>query len=381
MALFLIFFFILYGLLHLYAFLKARAAFGFGPISAWLILFAMTFMVVAPVAVRLAEFRAPDQVARILAFVGYTWMGLIFLFVCGALVMDLCRVITCLVGKALHSDLLRFAPTAKARFYVPMIVSLFAAAYGSVEASRVRCKEIIVRTSKIPPRPGVFRIAQVSDVHLGLLLRQYRLSGILDVVKRADPDMLVSTGDLVDGPRSSLNGLDELLLYVKPPCGKFAVTGNHDFYAGIEHSLDFTQKAGFRVLRGEAKSVNGWLTVAGVDDPAGPGYGQERGETELHILSQIPRERFVLLLKHRPSVNPLTLGRFDLQLSGHVHGGQIFPFRLLTRLFYAHVSGYYPLNRGSSLHVSKGSGTWGPPIRFLAPPEVTIVTLVYEGGK
>ena len=87
--------------------------------------------------------------------------------------------------------------------------------------------------------------------------------------------------------------------------------------------------------------------------------------------------KFILLLKHRPDVEQANLGQFDLQLSGHLHNGQIFPFRFFTRLFYPMYAGFYSLPNNSSLYASAGSGTWGPPIRFLAPPEVTLIELVH----
>ena len=97
---------------------------------------------------------------------------------------------------------------------------------------------------------------------------------------------------------------------------------------------------------------------------------------EKDILSGLPRDKFTLLLKHRPVANKDALGLFDLQLSGHAHKGQIFPFTILVRLFFPMISGLYDLPSGSSLYVSRGSGTWGPPIRFLSPPEVTVIDIV-----
>jgi predicted MPP superfamily phosphohydrolase len=112
----------------------------------------------------------------------------------------------------------------------------------------------------------------------------------------------------------------------------------------------------------------------GVDDPSGPGYGSSiTGEKA--VLSSASKGKFTLFLKHRPVVDEESAGLFDLQLSGHVHDGQIFPFRLITRLFYPFIAGLYHLRPGSALYVSRGSGTWGPPIRVLAPPEVTVIEL------
>ncbi|HAR95589.1 MAG TPA: metallophosphoesterase [Deltaproteobacteria bacterium] len=378
MSIFLATFFLLYGLMHAYTFIKARAALAFGAPVAALILFGVAFMVAAPVLVRFAELRAPDHTARILGFIGYTWMGLVFVFVCSALAIDLFCITVRLMGNVSKTDLSYIAPAAKAGFYLPLVCAVFVVVYGFLEASRIRTEEVVIKTAKISPQLGTLRIAQISDVHLGLLVRERRLERILDQVRRADPDIVVSTGDLVDGQRNSLNGLDKYLRDVKPPYGKFAVTGNHEFYAGIGDSLDFTEKAGFTVLRGEAVQLGDRFSIVGVDDPAGPGYGRAGTEGEKGLLSKTNQDHFILLLKHRPSVNPDCVGLFDLQLSGHVHGGQVFPFGLFVHLFYPYSSGYHSLGQGSSLSVSRGSGTWGPPIRFLAPPEVTIITLIHD---
>lgn len=378
MSVFLIAFSLLYSLLHAYAFVKARAAFAFGPAAAAGLILVMFFMAASLFLSRFTEFAGHDSLARLLGFVAYIWMGLVFLFLCSGLLVDLVHLVSFVLGKVFGSELLRFAPAAKASFLISLILTVTIAAYGSYEARHVRLREVVIRTSKALPNHGVVRIAHISDVHLGLLLRQERLKRILDKVMKASPDMIVSTGDLVDGQMDSLNGLDKLLEDIRPRYGKFAVTGNHEFYAGIEHSIDFTRRSGFQVLRGEATTVAGGLAVAGVDDPAGPGHRQGRTDADKRLLSKIPREHFILFLKHRPAVGEGAAGLFDLQLSGHVHGGQIFPFGLIVRLFHPFLSGYFPLDQGSSLYVSRGSGTWGPPIRFLAPPEVAIITLIHD---
>jgi predicted MPP superfamily phosphohydrolase len=221
-----------------------------------------------------------------------------------------------------------------------------------------------------------FRICQISDVHLGLIVREERLASVLDVVKRENPDLFVSTGDLVDGQIDRISPLAGPLRDIRPACGKFAVTGNHEFFAGLDKSLAFTRDAGFDVLRGEAREIGGFLLVAGVDDPSGRGFGLRGGENgEGELLASLPRERFTLLLKHRPTVEETTRGLFDLQLSGHTHRGQIFPFNFIVHLYFPMGSGLHELGN-SHLYVSRGSGTWGPPVRFLSPPEVTVIDLV-----
>ena len=121
---------------------------------------------------------------------------------------------------------------------------------------------------KISQRIGKFRVVQISDVHLGLIVRERRLKKILAKVKEAEPDLLVSTGDLVDGQLNDLAEVGKMLEQVNPSLGKLAVTGNHEFYAGLPESLDFTKKTGFLILRNEAVNVNG-IALVGVDDTIG----------------------------------------------------------------------------------------------------------------
>jgi hypothetical protein len=175
------------------------------------------------------------------------------------------------------------------------------------------------------------------------------------------------------------NKLAAMLAELNPPLGKFAITGNHEFYAGIGQSERFLKAAGFTLLRNERLNVAEQLYIVGVDDPAVRRRNQTKGDDEESLLAGLSRERFTLLLKHRPTVETESLGKFDLQLSGHTHGGQIFPFHLITRLFYPREDGLHRLEKGSVLYISRGTGTWGPPMRFLSPPEVTVFELARGG--
>jgi predicted MPP superfamily phosphohydrolase len=121
------------------------------------------------------------------------------------------------------------------------------------------------------------------------------------------------------------------------------------------------------------------LTIAGVDDPAGRWMGVPVHTDEKALLSALPRERFTLLLKHQPVVDRNSLGLFDLQLSGHTHGGQIFPFGLLVRMVYRMRNGLTSLTPNGHQYVSRGTGTWGPPLRVLAPPEITLIEIEAAG--
>jgi predicted MPP superfamily phosphohydrolase len=154
---------------------------------------------------------------------------------------------------------------------------------------------------------------------------------------------------------------------IRPPMGSYAVFGNHEYYVGFEHSQEMLRKAGFSVLRGETVT-SGPIAIAGADDLSA---------MRLNLYRKLPPQSstvFTLLLKHQPIVSSDT--PFDLQLSGHVHKGQIFPFNLVTWLRFHIKCGLTTLVDGRQIYVSRGTGTWGPPIRFLAPPEITVIDLV-----
>ena len=378
MYIFLLTFFLLYGAMHLYVFLKARAAFAFGTgISIYIILF-MLIMVLAPLIVRLSEKHGFEFLARLMSYAGYIWLGLLFLFFCVSIILDIYRLSIYLGGALSQKNLSAVIPSARFSFFLPLLFSICIAIYGYFEATDISLDKVTIKTSKIPKEVGRLKIVQISDVHLGLIVREERLKKILQTVKMAEPDILVSTGDLVDGQINGMGGLAELIHGVNPRYGKFAITGNHEFYAGLSQAMDFTEKAGFRILRGEGLTVEGLVNIAGVDDPAGNTNELYKGISEKELLSGLPREKFTLLLKHRPLIDKNALGLFDLQLSGHTHKGQIFPFSLITWMYYPVDSGCLKLVDNCYMYVSRGAGTWGPPIRFLSPPEVTVVELVSQ---
>ena len=380
MSLFFATFFFIYGLAHSYVFLNARRAFHPRTAPAIILALIMLAMMLLPVAVRFLEREGHEAAASAAAYLGYTWMGALFLFVTASLCIDACRL--CIYGVEFVSakNLSRIISAYRYLFLIPLFCSLCAVAYGCYEAEQIKVERIIVRTEKIPEKMGTLKVVQISDVHLGLIVQEGRLRKILAVVRELSPDILVSTGDLVDGQLNHLRGLVDPLKEINPPLGKFAILGNHEFYAGVGTSVSFMEGAGFTVLRGTGVTVGEAVNIAGLDDPTSRAFGLPQ-VSEKDLLSGLPQNKFTLLLKHRPAVDPDAIGLFDLQLSGHTHKGQIFPFRYVVKLFFPMYNGFFKLSAISSLYASRGSGTWGPPIRFLTPPEVTLIELVHEAKK
>lgn len=373
MTLFFVTFFSLYSLLHFYLFMKARSAFNLpGRYVAMIIPF-LVFMIFAPVIIRQSEKHGLDEFARILSYVGYTWMGLLVLFCSVSMPIDIWGFIMNRINGFLKRDSSFLVIPNNFSFILSVAVSIAIAIYGYFEAQDIRIERREVRSPKITER---IRIVQISDVHIGFIIGGERVKKIVQMVNREGPDIVVSTGDLVDGQINSLQGIADDLRAIKPRYGKFAITGNHEFYAGLKQAIEFTKRSGFRVLRGDGITVANMINIAGVDDPAGKVYGLYINISEKDLLSRFPKERFTILLKHRPAVSKDYIGLFDLQLSGHTHKGQIFPFSILTWLYYPVHAGAMSVTDNSYLYVSRGTGTWGPPIRFLSPPEITVIDLV-----
>jgi predicted MPP superfamily phosphohydrolase len=378
MIIFLLVFLLIYGGLHFYMYLKAKAALNFGTKTSILVLCFLALMVSVPIVLHQIDKPGLEGIAKVVAYVGYTWMAILALFFSISIVIDLLRLLVYLAGLITSRDLSSFTSTTPYHFLIPFALVLGISFYGYFEARSIRVERITVKSSKIPQDVGSFRIVQISDVHLGVMVGERRLERILEIVRSETPDMLVSTGDLVDGEMHNLKGAMGLLKDMQPPYGKFAVTGNHEFYAGLDKSLAFTKNAGFTILRADTATVLGFLSIVGVDDHEPGRSAVSKSVSEKELLSTLPQENFRLLLKHRPVLDKDALGHFDLQLSGHAHKGQIFPLGLITRAIYPTDDGCLTLEDGSQLCVSRGAGTWGPPIRFLAPPDIVVIELLRE---
>ena len=378
MSAFLISFFLVYGACNYYVFMKAKAALHPGTgVSLLMILFILG-MLACPFIERMSEKSGHEGAATFTAYIGYSWLGLVFLFVSVSFVLESYRFFLYTAGLLLKSDFSAASVSAGRAFFVPLVLAASIAFYGYFEAKQIRTEHVGIRTSKLPVGLERLRIVQISDVHLGLIVGEEKLKNILKEVEKAGPDILVSTGDLVDADICGLRNFADLLAEVRPKYGKFGVTGNHEFYAGLDQALDCARKADITMLRGKSVAVEGLINIAGVDDPTVRYFKLAAAPSEKDVLSDLPSGVFTLLLKHRPVISKESLGLFDLQLSGHAHKGQIFPFSLFTKLYYLIDAGLLELADGSHLYVSRGAGTWGPPIRFLSPPEVTVIDLIRD---
>ena len=317
----------------------------------------------SPFLIGLASRFIPGLFSSMLAQIGYLWMGLLFLFITTHLVLSGVNWVLA------HWEV---GTTARVVWIAAAGLSLAGVVWGRIDAEllRVRHHEASMPTFDLGQK---IRLVQISDTHFGPTLGVGFAGRIIDRIRAQNPDLVVCTGDFLDPGIAEPEELTRLWRELQPPLGKYAVLGNHEAYSGVKWSEKMLTDAGFVVLRNShAEPVPG-LVIAGVDDPAVA--RMEGGSVqEIDLMRSLPRPSSVILLKHQPRVE--SRGLFDLQLSGHTHGGQIFPFDRIVSLVFRYLRGRYELPGGGTLIVSAGTGTWGPPIRLFVPPEIVVVDLV-----
>ena len=371
-------FLILYGLLHLYFYSKLNRAIDMSTISNLLVIIALCFLLLSPIFIYMLTNTEHFLLTNILAHIGFVWMGGLFLFFSFNLPVDIYRVIIHVSDRIFSLNLLRYIPGDKITFLVTLLIINGILIYGRFEAEKIAVERIELRTEKLPPQVSNLRIVQITDIHFSTLNGVKFAQKIGKIIKGLHPDILVSTGDLIDRGLVDKEGVVSLFRDIKTTYGKYAITGNHEFISGIKKAVEFMEKAGFNMLRNEGITVGDFLNIAGVDDPAAKRYGSVSSVSEDKVLESFSSDYLNIFLKHQPKIGNKSLGKFDIQISGHTHNGQIFPFTLITSLFYPYQKGLYKVSKDSYLYVSRGTGTWGPPIRFLTFPEITVIDFQKE---
>ncbi|MDJ0382843.1 metallophosphoesterase [Streptomyces sp. G-G2] len=244
--------------------------------------------------------------------------------------------------------------------------------YGVLRGPRV--KRVTVPLAKLPRPAHGFRIAVVSDVHLGPILGRAHTTRIVDTVNATQPDLIAIVGDLVDGSVHDLGSAAEPLARLRARHGSFFVTGNHEYFSGAQQWVDHVRELGVHPLE-NARQELPYFDLAGVNDVAGESEGHGP-DFDKALGGRDRAHRTAVLLAHQPIViHDAVRHGVDLQLSGHTHGGQLWPGNYLAELANPTVAGLERYG-DTQLYVSRGAGAWGPPVRVGAPSDITVVELV-----
>jgi len=366
----------IYGGMHFYIYRRAIQCL---PSGRWLVIVLFSLLVFAPILIVRLTHSGLTTFTLPLAWISYMWMGFIFILFFISITFDCCYFIVKAAGRLGGFDVSMInLRSSLCSFLVIVFLSGLITTYGFFTSRQINVVSVTIPTQKLNSASGGFRVVQISDVHLGLLTREAWVVRLVQTIKDLTPDLMVSTGDLVDMQLDHIGRFADILRSIEPRFGKYAVRGNHEVYAGLHQETSFFERAGFKILSNEGEQIGNGVSIAGIDDPAVAQHLNTALPDEKSILEHISKEDFVLFLKHQPVVESSSIPFFDLQLSGHSHGGQIFPFNFITRISYRVALGLSKMGQDTWFYHSRGTGTWGPPIRVLAPPEVTVIDLKHH---
>ena len=339
---------------------------------------AMAAMFLSIPLTTMSRFFLP-QIAATFGWVSLTWFALVGLTFVGLLAADLVRAAAFGVRKVRKQpaiDVSRRVFLARVTGGAAVTVAGASVAGGMISArGEHEVVTVEIPIAKLPKALDGFSIVQLSDLHVGMTIDRAFVQRVVDQANALKPDLIALTGDLVDGAVEDLRDDVAPLGTLVAKHGVYAVTGNHEYYAGADAWIAEITRLGARYLRNERVPIADGLDLAGVDDHSAHGH-PGHGEDLRAALADRDTGRALVLLAHQPrQVRRAAKYAVDLQLSGHTHGGQIWPWHYIVKIQQGGLlAGKYE-HAGTQLYVTRGCGYWGPPVRVLAPLEITRVIL------
>ena len=230
-------------------------------------------------------------------------------------------------------------------------------------------KNIEIQSPKVKSEQ---KIVVLSDIHIHRVIAPEKIKGIVKRANAQNPDIILLAGDIIDDDVKKVADITSLLKGLKAKKGVFFVTGNHEFYAGYKPTVNAMNELGFSFLENNGVALND-IYLAGIPDTfSGKAFGKTADIKQ--AFAKAEDGQYKVLMSHTPTEFAGDKV-FDLEISGHTHGGQIFPFHIFAKLHNQYLAGLYKMENGANIYVSRGSGQWGPQMRFLAPSEISVITL------
>lgn len=366
---FLTIFIIVYGGSHLYVYLRLIQPLQLTGFISLLIKILFVALCLSFPLLHFVSRGSNGPIVEIINYISSLWMGIIVYLFLATIGFDLVKLVLKIAGNSYLQNPRLFAALA-------CTLALGISIYGLIEADNIGITRITVKIPNLSKKLAGTTIAQISDVHMGLIIQGKRLDKIVNLTNSLNPDLIVITGDLVDEQALHMEELVEPLQRLSSKYGVFACTGNHEYFAGIEKAAAFIEKAGVRLLRNHWIEAAGGLQLVGRDDQTGTRVVGEQIPPLAEIMKDIDRSKPIILLYHTPNTTMAELQQLgiNLQLSGHTHQGQLWPFRYIVKMIYAMPYGLFS-SGNTTVYVNRGTGTWGPPMRVGAAPEITFITL------
>ncbi len=367
-----------YVLVNLHIYRYTKVLFSFDDISGISLKIVFFIVVFAYPLGRFIERAFPSTLSEIVVKVGSFWLGAMVYLVLLFLLIDIIRLVLPLVGSTISLS------PAKNPFLVRIIVlgvysfTTVILIGGYINAISPRVNKISIVTNKELKNSHRLRIGVASDIHLGTIISNGRLVQFVNLMNSQQPDIILLAGDVFDedlGPVIK-NDMGQLLSQLKAPLGVFAVTGNHEYIGGVDPAVDYLKNHGIDVIRDTAKLIEESILLIGREDRQSKVMGGYSRKSLHDIVKGFDSSNFKILLDHQPyNLNEAVKNGIDLQISGHTHHGQLFPFNLITKAIFEVSKGLKQIEN-THVYVSTGFGTWGPPVRIGNRPEIAIIEVV-----
>lgn len=375
MRLFILIFYSIYLTIHLAPWWCVGKTFEFSGKTRWLGRFVCLVLAFTPILTHMLPENTPAAAVKSIHWIVYTWMGVVFY---AALIYPVCfyasHAINCIKRLRGTSRTKKVNP---AFIHVGSLLIVGIVIFGIFRAAGIcRVTEYELSTAKVTRDVNIVMLA---DLHIGCMSSEKRTEQMVDQINNLNPDLVLYVGDVVNDNTSNLGIHADHLAQLRAPHGILGVYGNHERYQKDREVRDFYTRAGIRVMRDEHLTFNSLnLSIIGVDEPKGRRSHLEAIPEKLeNLMPAIQADpRYKIMLLHQPFIFP---GKdfwdlYDLQLSGHTHSGQLFPFNLLVSTRYPVIYGFKLINK-NSLIVTSGAGAWGPQMRVGAPPEIVLIKL------
>lgn len=347
-------------------------------------------LVILPVLMVVTIFlsrRLEGEIVTPLAYFGFGYMGFVFIALCISGTIHLVEFIATRAREIVasqkdhdHIDPQRRAVMARGAALLSLVGTTSASAQALNEGAQApSLVQVDVPIKNLPTALEGFKIVQLSDIHIGPTLRKAFLDSVVDRVNELSPDFVAITGDLVDGSVYQLADHVRPLSRLRSRYGTFFTTGNHEYYSGADSWIKFLTSLDIRVLRNEHLTLihkDEPIDVVGVDDWTAKNFGGDHGhDVEKAVAGRKP-DRIAVLLAHQPrSIKEADRFGIDLVLSGHTHGGQIWPFGFAVKLVQPYLKGLHRHSERTRIYVHRGTGYWGIPMRLGVNAEIAELTL------
>ena len=372
-------FFLLYSLINFYVFLRGWQAIPTG--SHLRVPYAAVFWTIALsfIAGRFLERIAFTPFSTAVVWIGSFWFAAFAYFTLAALLIDMMRLIN-YVAPFFPSFVTENIARTKAVLALSVFsVVVLAIVIGYFNARSPRVKILQVHIPKQVDSVRTLDVAVASDIHLGTIIGRERLNSIVEKINNLHADLVLFPGDIVDEDLAPVvnQNLGETLRTIKAKYGVYAITGNHEYIGGVEEACKYLMDHGIRVLRDETINVNGSIVLVGREDRSISQFSGKKRKPLAELMTGVDKRYPIILMDHQPfGLHEAVEQGVDLQLSGHTHHGQLWPFNAITNAIYE-LSWGYRKTAQTHFYVSSGVGTWGPPVRLGNTPEIIHLKLTF----